>query len=67
MAVFQEMNIPGPTPNFLFGNLLTFWKTVGISKGMAILGVGSLCLCCVSFLPSFTMKAKHNSSIHLQQ
>ncbi|XP_053407088.1 putative cytochrome P450 CYP13A10 isoform X1 [Mercenaria mercenaria] len=27
MAVFKRMGIPGPSPNFLFGNLLTFWKT----------------------------------------
>lgn len=27
MSVFRRMGIPGPSPNFLFGNLLSFWKT----------------------------------------
>ncbi|XP_052771299.1 LOW QUALITY PROTEIN: putative cytochrome P450 CYP13A10 [Mya arenaria] len=27
MAAFKKLGIPGPAPNFLFGNLLTFWRT----------------------------------------
>ncbi|KAL4231955.1 hypothetical protein ACF0H5_009532 [Mactra antiquata] len=27
MNTFNTMGIPGPSPNFLFGNLLSFWKT----------------------------------------
>ncbi|XP_022343234.1 cytochrome P450 3A24-like [Crassostrea virginica] len=26
MEIFEKMGIPGPKPNFLFGNLLSFWR-----------------------------------------
>lgn len=28
MQIFEKMGIPGPKPNFLFGNLLSFWRMV---------------------------------------
>lgn len=31
MQIFEKMGIPGPKPNFLFGNLLAFWRMVSLS------------------------------------